>query len=98
MGERLGGRAPGTPNKATAKVKAFLDGVFEEAFARPEMRTALVNQIATLKIDNKLFATLLAYYAGRPAVAIDHHVEGTLTLAELIAGVPEAQQGQEPEE
>lgn len=86
MSERFGGRAKGTPNKATARVKAFLDDVFEEAFARPEMRTALVDQIATLRIDTKLLATLLAYYAGRPSMAVDHRVEGTLTLAELIVG------------
>lgn len=86
MGERLGGRAKGTPNKSTQRVKEFLDGVFEDAFARPEMRAKLVDDLARWKVDPKLLATLLAYYAGRPAVAVDHTVEGTLTLPELIVG------------
>ena len=88
VGERLGGRAKGTPNRATAVVKEFLGGIFEEAFQDPKLRAKLLKQIVSLEIEPKLLTTLLAYYAGRPAVAVDHRVEGTLTLAELIVGTP----------
>ena len=82
------GRPRGTPNKSTARVKAFLGAVFEEAFESRELHERLVKQIVSLEIDPKLFGLLLAYYAGRPAVALDHRIEGTLSLAQLIAGSP----------
>lgn len=83
-GRKTGGRTAGTPNKATRNVKAFLDGVFEEAFADPTFRTLLVQQIVTLQIDSKLLQTLLAYYAGKPTQAHEHR--GTVNLARIIAG------------
>jgi hypothetical protein len=81
---RSPGRPRGTPNKSSQRVKAFLDEVFGEALARQELKKRLIEEIVTLKIDTKLLALLLAYYAGRPAVAVDH--TGTVSLAKLIAG------------
>ena len=93
------GRRPGTLNRSTAHVKAFLGRVFDEAFASPEMHERLVKQIVSLEIDPKLLGLLLAYYAGRPAVALDHRIEGTLTLAELIVGAtPPADDDDDAEE
>ena len=86
MGYRYGGRSKGTPNKATAELKAFLGDVFAEVYKRPEFKVKLIESIATLSIDTKLLATLLAYYAGRPAQAVDVTHGGTLTLAQLITG------------
>jgi len=85
------GRPRGSPNKSTAKVKAFLAGVFTEAFESPELHERLVRQIVSLEIDPRLLALLLQYYAGRPPMAVDHHVQGTLSLAELIVGVAHAE-------
>jgi hypothetical protein len=85
-GEKTGGRAKGTPNKATQQVKQFLEGVFEEAFANEQFRRLLLDRIVTLQIDNRLLTTLLHYYAGRPAVAVDHTLDGTVSLAQIIAG------------
>ena len=98
MGERFAGRKPGTPNKSTAKLKAFLDGVFSDAFEQPEFRARLLKQVVSLEIDNKLFATLLAYWAGRPPQALDHRVEGTLSLAQLIVGETPADDETDSEE
>ena len=86
MGERLGGRAKGTPNKAGQRVKEFFGSIFEEAFENPDYRQRLLNQVVAGTIDPKLLQTMLAYYAGRPAQAIDHTHSGTVTLARLIAG------------
>jgi len=86
VGERLGGRTKGTPNKATAKVRAFLDRVFDKAFADPAFEQRLQQQVIDGTIDTKLLLGLLAYYAGRPAQAIDHTHTGTVTLAQIIAG------------
>jgi hypothetical protein len=95
QGRKTGGRTAGTLNRSTAKLKTLLDEVFDEAFASPTFKRTLVRQITTLKIDRTLLTTLLHYYAGRPAQAVDHTHRGTLTLAELITGaVPDA----EPEE
>lgn len=84
-GERVVGRTRGTPNKATAKLRQFLDGVFEDAFASPEFKQHLVTRIRNGSIDTKLLLGLLAYYAGRPAQAFDHTHHGTVTLAQIIA-------------
>jgi hypothetical protein len=80
------GRPRGIPNKATRKVKAFLDEVFEEVFARKEFKQRLVESIVDLSIDPKLLSILLAYHVGRPTQAVDHAHSGTVTLAELIVG------------
>lgn len=85
---RNGGRQKGTPNKSTAKVKAFLEKVFDEAFQNEHFAHRLAADIVSMKIDARLLQVLLAYYAGRPSMAIDHTVDGTVTLAQLIAGVP----------
>lgn len=104
LGQKTGGRTKGTLNKATAKVKAFLDKVFDEAFHTPGFQAALVKEIVSMKIDARLLTVLLAYYAGRPAQAIDHTIDGTLSLAQLIAGEvpleeqPEDQGEQEEDE
>jgi hypothetical protein len=94
----FGGRPKGATNVATRKVKAFLDGVFTDAFEDEGFRKRLLTSIVTLSIDAKLLSVLLAYYAGRPAQSVEHHVEGTLTLAQLIAGKVPAPEAAEPEE
>jgi hypothetical protein len=81
---KTGGRKKGTPNKATATVKAFLERVFEQAFANPAFEVELVLQITTLKIDPKLLQLLLAYYAGAPPKTIEH--KGKFTLEQIVAG------------
>ena len=87
------GRAVGTPNKATAKLKAFLDEVFDQAFATPGFKARLIVSISDGTMDTKLLLGLLAYYAGRPAQAIDHTHSGTVTLAQIIAGQVPADDG-----
>jgi len=91
------GRARGTPNKSTAKVKAFLDRVFDRVFATPGFEDTLVEDITARRIDNKLLTTLLAYYAGRPAQAVDVSHRGTVTLEQIIAGRIPADEDQEDE-
>lgn len=85
-GHKTGGRTRGTPNKATAHVKGFLEGVFTEAFENPEFRKLLIDRIVTLQIDGRLLTTLLQFYAGRPAQSVDVRHEGTVSLAQLIVG------------
>lgn len=85
-GRKTGGRVAGTSNKATRKVKTFLEGVFEEAFATPAFKELLVRQIVALKIDTKLLQTLLAYYAGKPPQTHEVSGEVDVNLARLIAG------------
>jgi hypothetical protein len=94
-GKKTGGRTKGTPNKRTEQVRTFLDRVFEQAFRSKALEKKLVKKIIALELDPRLLTLLLHYYAGRPAVAVDHTVEGTLTLAQIIAGEVPAT---EPEE
>jgi hypothetical protein len=86
-GLKTGGRASGTPNKATAKLKAFLEPLFEDAFADPMFRVELLLQITTLTIDVKLLQTLLAYNFGAPSKSVEHKHSGSLTLEQLVAGL-----------
>ena len=85
-GQKTGGRRAGTPNKATATLKGFLDGVFVEAFADPTFRACLLAQIVTLSIDTTLLRTLLAHWAGSPSQAVDHTHTGRVTLEQIVAG------------
>ena len=83
---KTGGRKAGTPNRASAELKAFLDDVFKAAMAPGSgFREELILQIATLKIDGRLLARLLEYWAGAPTKQVE--VTGKLTLEQLIAGV-----------
>lgn len=99
-GTKSGGRVAGTPNKSTRALKTFLDRVFGRAFTettkvqRPDgtevevgLEDVLVAQIITLTIDEGLFKTLLAYYAGATPKAVEHKHTGKLTLEQLVAGV-----------
>jgi hypothetical protein len=86
VGRKTGGRAAGTPNKATGEVKAFLEKVFTRVFADPAFEELLFTQIRTLQIDAKLLQTLLAYYAGKPVQAHEHSGELDVNLARIIAG------------
>lgn len=86
MSERHGGRTAGTPNKATAQVKAFLGRVFEKAFGDPRFENRLVKELIEGTLDPRLMGVLLAYYAGRPAQAVDVTHGGSVTLAQIIAG------------
>jgi hypothetical protein len=56
-----------TPERraASARLDAFLDSIFEEAFADPSFRALLIKRIVTLEIDATLLTTLLRYYTGR---------------------------------
>jgi hypothetical protein len=85
-GFKSGGRKPGSQNKNTRQLKAFLGEVFEAAFADPGFRAELLLQITQLTIDSKLLATLLAHYAGTPSQAVDHTHSGQVTLAQLVSG------------
>jgi hypothetical protein len=85
-GRKTGGRAKGTPNKATAKLKTFLDGVFTEALECPEFRTRLVAAITNLELDPKVLALLLAYWAGAPPKEHKHSGTVGLALERLVAG------------
>jgi hypothetical protein len=84
---KTGGRQAGTPNKATQKLKTFLDEVFEAAFTNEGFKAELLVQITTLTIDGRLLQLLLQYWAGFPAKQIDHTHTGKLTLEQLVAGV-----------
>lgn len=81
---KTGGRKAGTPNKATANVKAFLGRVFDHAFNDPGFEAELKLQIASLQIDPKLFLRLLEYYAGAPAKQVE--LGGKLTLEQIVSG------------
>ena len=99
---KTGGRTKGTPNKATAEVKAFLGRVFARAFTEKVTVTvgkgenakevevgfedALVRAIITLSIDTKLLNRLLEYHAGAPPKPVDHTHKGRIDLASIIAG------------
>lgn len=87
QGFKSGGRAAGTPNKASAALKAYLQSLFDEAFADQGMRVELLLQVTTLKIDVKLLQTLLAYAYGSPSKSVEHTHGGKLTLEQLVAGV-----------
>ena len=80
------GRPAGVPNRSSRKMKAFLDEVFDDVFAREAFKQRLVESIVNLTIDPKLLALLLSYYVGRPPQAVDHIHGGTVTLAQIIAG------------
>jgi hypothetical protein len=97
VGRKTGGRTAGTPNKATLKVKTFLEDVFTQAFENPEFKQRLVKQIVELTVDPKLLQTLLAYYAGKPVQAHEHSGELDVNLARLIAG-PLPHEQTEPED
>jgi hypothetical protein len=96
---KTGGRRAGTPNKSTTQLKAFLERVFTRAFTEKTkivrdgvelevgLEDVLVAQIINLTIDVKLFQTLLAHYAGAPAKQLDVNHKGTVSLAQLVAGV-----------
>jgi BioD-like phosphotransacetylase family protein len=100
QGNKTGGRKAGTPNKATREVRAFLERVFKRAFSETRLRAwgpdnaprevgledVLVEQILNQSIDNKLFISLLTFYAGRPTQAVDHTHQGKVTLEQMIAG------------
>jgi hypothetical protein len=83
---KTGGRTAGTPNKATSKLKEFLDGLFDEVFANDAFRAQLLVKIQLLE-DVKLLTLLLQYWAGAPAKQVDHKHTGKLTLEQLVAGV-----------
>src|SRR5687768_1736518 len=53
------GRPKGVPNKATRKLRAFLQSALEEAFDDPECRRLLVEQIRTWRIDARLLQMVL---------------------------------------
>jgi hypothetical protein len=79
------GRPPGVPNKATRELRAFLQGVVQEAISDPECRKRLVERIRTLSIDTKLLQLVLVYGFGRPSSHMDVSVRQP-TLEQLIAG------------
>jgi hypothetical protein len=84
---KVGGRSAGTPNKGTALVKEFFEGVLEKAFADPSFAPRLVQAIVTLELDPKIFLRILEYVGGRPDQGHKHGVDGTvLELFEAIAG------------
>jgi hypothetical protein len=97
-GRKTGGRVAGTPNRATRRLKTFLDGVFEQAFATPEFRELLLRQIVTLQIDTKLLQTLMAYSAGKPPQAHEHSGAIDVNLARIIAGPLPHDENDEPED
>ena len=97
VGRKTGGRTAGTPNKATAATKTFLEGVFSEVFASDDFRAALIKRL--IAIDEPLLKLLLPYYAGRPAQQVDLTGSLDVNLAELIAGpLPTAAEPEEPGE
>jgi hypothetical protein len=86
-GQKTGGRTKGTPNKATANLKAMLDRVFTKAWADPRYEETLVDKILNFTISESLLRTLLAYYAGTPTKQVELNHQGKVSLAALIAGV-----------
>lgn len=98
QGRKTGGRQAGTPNKATAQLKAFLGDVFTEALSRPEFRTRLVEAIVRLELDPKVLQLLLAYWAGAPPK--EHKHSGTVhhALERIIAGTVDDEPSEEDQE
>lgn len=82
---RFGGRSKGTPNRATAEVKAFLDRVFKRCFADPEFESNLVKAITKMEIDPAALRLLMAYYAGVPTKPLERQ-PGAATLEQIVAG------------
>lgn len=87
QGHKTGGRQKGTPNKASTAVQTFLRGVFDDAIKDPQFRVELLVQLVTLKMDNKLLSTLMAYAYGTPARQVEHVHSGKLTLEQIVSGV-----------
>ena len=86
IGRKTGGRTAGTPNKATHRLRSFLDRIFTRAFSDPTFEQRLTQSIIEMSIDTRLLALLLAYYVGRPPQSLDMVHSGTVSLAELICG------------
>ena len=83
-GSKSGGRTKGTPNKATAAFKSFLERVFDKALADEAFEAALVARIIRFDLDTKLLIRLLEYHVGAPAKQVDHTHKHS--LASIIAG------------
>ena len=79
------GRPAGQPDGATRRLKAFCQGIVEEAMNDPALRARLVEQLKTLTIDRKLLQMLLDRGYGKPAMSLEV-TRREPSMAQLIAG------------
>lgn len=77
---KMGGRAPGTPNKVTKEIKTF----FAELVSDPDVQEAFKHQIVDgEKGSMAAFLGAAAHVIGRPKETVQHDV--TPTTAKLLA-------------
>jgi hypothetical protein len=87
-GERLGGRAKGTPNKTTVLVKEAILKAAEAAGEDKQGKDGLVGYMTFLaKEEPKAFSTLLAKIIPTQVTGEDGGAIRTITRIELVAGV-----------
>ena len=96
------GRPPGSPNKATRELKAFLHSVFSDVFSRPAFKAELTRKLLAFELDPRTLQVLLAYAYGAPPRQVTLEHQSHVTLAQLVSGsaldVVEDDEDDEPED